>query len=107
MKPESHPPDSQVVMPLDGSKSLVGTAEKLISTACSSLSESDRITNTNLMLRSAPEERVSKHGRAHPVCCSSFETPRFARSLRIKWYPYAKCFEIKRATRSAWVLATS
>jgi len=47
-------------MPLDGSTSLVGTAEKHISRACLSLSESDRIINTNLMLRSAAKRRVSK-----------------------------------------------
>ncbi len=26
------------------------------------------------MLRSAPKERVSKHGHAHHACCRSFET---------------------------------
>jgi hypothetical protein len=47
------------------------------------------------------------HGFSQLDLCPSFETPRFARFLRMRWYPYAKCFEIKRATRSAWVLATS
>jgi len=28
----------------------------------------------NLMLRSAPQERVSKHGHEHRVCCPPFET---------------------------------
>jgi len=28
-------------------------------------------------------ERVSKHGHEHHVCCPPFETPRFARLLRV------------------------
>ncbi len=36
-------------------------------------------------LRSAPQERVSKDGHEHHVCCPSFETPCFARLLSMRW----------------------
>jgi hypothetical protein len=39
---------------------------------------------TDLTLRSGLKGRVSKGGNEHPVCCPSFETPRFAWLLRMR-----------------------
>jgi len=50
------------------------------------------------MLRSAPQERVSKHGHEHHVCCPSFETRRVAALLRMR--PVGR-FETERAKRLA------
>jgi len=43
------------------------------------------MTTTTLMLRSAPMERVSKHGHEHRVFSPPFETARSARLLRVRW----------------------
>ncbi len=39
----------------------------------------------NLTLRSGPQDRVSKGGRAHLLCCRPFETLRSAALLRVRW----------------------
>jgi hypothetical protein len=45
-----------------------------------------RELRNNLILRSGPQGRVSKGGHEHRVCCPSFETPRCARLLRVRFY---------------------
>src|SRR5262249_25896864 len=42
-----------------------------------------------LILRSGPQGRVSKDG-PQPWCCPSFETPRYARLLRMRWFLYSR-----------------
>jgi len=55
------------------------------------------------MLRSAPQERVSKGGNAHLACCPSFETPRFARLLRMRSVLKSIQFISGQPLRMRWI----